>query len=547
MSRASWRRAEPLAWLVVGLCLVAAVRAHMAFFNPVTTVHHQDEGYITAFAQRMRDGDMLPYVDAVSHRGPLLYWVVALAAAFGEPFSWLPIRVCALGAMLAAVYFAFLAARAAGRPFAGAVGAIAVVLNGLVITGPYDGMSFNGEHLLNVFAMAGLYLATLGLRRGPVAWRRGALFGAGACAACAMLAKQNGAVCVVALGAWLTCAVLAPSPGTSRRDRAWLLLAFVLGVFAPPAAVALRYAAAGELGALWFWAVGYNKDVYMAPFAPGEITQVWRAWVTHYAMQLTLTLGLCAWGLARPYLFRGARGYVRGFADDGFTPTVALGALLGLVVCNGALRGFPHYYVQVVPWVGLLFGLLIEDLVAVLHGRRALVVRALLAAPALALTFAGWQWGLRQHRASNKGMREWADSVCALVGDNVGPDERLFVWGFRPDLYTFCRRRPASKYLFTTFVAGFVPWFVQMTREQEDALQVPGARDELLADLERWQVPLILDDPTSMGNRNMSRYPELADYLDAHYCYGGVQHNLFIFIRKERMKAGCAAIPRPSR
>jgi hypothetical protein len=544
MSGASSRRAEPLAWLVLGICLVAAVRAHLVFFNPPTTVHHQDEGYITAFAQRMIEGRMLPYVDAVSHRGPLLYWTVALTASLFEPFSWLPIRVLGLGAMVLAVYFAFLAARAAGRPFAGAVAAIAIVLNGLVITGPYDGMSFNGEHLLDVFAMVALYLTTVALGAPRAPRRTWALFGAGLAGACAMLSKQNGAVTLVALGVWLVFAVQKPAAGVTPRERMRMLLAFILGALVPPLALLTRFAVAGELPALWYWAVAYNKDVYMAPFAPGEMARTWHAWITHFATQLMLTVALSVWGLLRPYLRRGLGGYARGFSEDGFVPAVAAGTLLSLVVCNGALRGFAHYYIQVVPWVGLLFGAFLEDAVGFLDARRGRVVRALIAAPATALIFIGWQWSVREHRVANRAMRDWATNVCALVADNVRPDERLFVWGFRPDLYTHCKRRAASKFVFTTFVAGFVPWFAQMSREDEDRLEVPGARDEVLAELERWQVPLVLDDPTSMANRTMTRYPKLAEYLDAHYCFAGVQHSLFVYIRKERAREGCPAIPR---
>jgi len=504
-------RLSTTSWLVVLTCLLATAWAHRAFMDPPVVVNGFDEGYIVAFAQRMIDGRWLPYVDAVSHRGPLLYWLAAVASAVAGPYSWLGVRVLSLVVMAVTVLFTFLAARAAGRPFVGAVGALTVTITATLIIGPFDGLSYNGEHLLNAFAVMSLYFMTRGLEPRDAVPRH--LFAAGLCAALGVLSKQNAAVTVLGLGLWLLSVVATRGLGRARGSR--LLAVFSAGCLLPLFVTVGCYGLAGELDALWYWTVRYNTDVYMA-FEPGDWATAARRWVVAYTMHLVVGASLVLWGLARPFE-DGPRNYFHRWARAGFTPTVACIAGLTMVVANATMRGFGHYYIQVVPWVGLLLGLFIDAA----FERRAQLARALVMTPAIVLMLLGWRWSESQHRRAGRHLRKAAAPLCQLIDQHSQPHEAIFVWGFRPDLYTICQRRSASKYVFTSFVAGFVPWFSQTSVARENELSVPGSRAELIAELEAGQTALIIDHGESLARRPMTRYPELAAYLEDHYCFAG--------------------------
>ncbi|MBW2529352.1 MAG: glycosyltransferase family 39 protein [Deltaproteobacteria bacterium] len=526
------RREDVLAWCVALAAVGTILWANGTLLSPAALLHLSDEGYIQAVAIRMVDGQMLPYVDGAGHRGPLLYWVAAIATAWFGHEDWTAIRVLGLGTMSLTALGAFLAGRAGRHPFAGALGAVAVAFVGIIALYPADGMSYNGEYLLDVFAMGGLLATAVGLGRHSERPRLGYVALAGACAALGALSKQSGAVLLPALGTWVLAAA-ASREGLVRRERFALLGAFAGGFGAPLALVALRYGAAGQLDGLLYYGWTYNVDVYMQTVS-GEIKRLTVIrWLTDRAVLFGAGLALVLWGLRRPFS-GGLRGWLRRWDEDGFTATVALGALLGLIACNTTLRSFWHYYVQIVPWFGCLAGLLIDRALARRSRgpRRATIQRVLVAAPMLLIVIASWAASVDTYRQAQERIREETSSWCAAIDEWVSPTEPLFVWGFRPDLYVWCNRRPASRFVYTTFVAGFVPWANWMTKEQEDQFATPGSRQELIAELEATQTPLIVDAGASLAGRGLLRYEELARYVRKRYCPAGTLPNMPLWARR---------------
>jgi 4-amino-4-deoxy-L-arabinose transferase-like glycosyltransferase len=142
--------------LAVAVVCVPLVAAHLTFLHPPWPTNYRDEGYITAFADRMIRGHWLPYVDAVSHRGPMVYWIAALAGRVGGSSSFAPIRWLALSCSLATVVLTYLAAARERRPLAGAIASAVLVVEFVVDFRPDDGLAYNAEPLLDVFALAGL-------------------------------------------------------------------------------------------------------------------------------------------------------------------------------------------------------------------------------------------------------------------------------------------------------------------------------------------------------------------------------------------------------
>lgn len=543
LEQSSWISSLP-AWLALAWSLWTLLSINRFYMRTPTCLNPWDEAYITAFAGRMVDGQMLPYVDAVSQRGPVLYWLAAIAVGLGDRTSWMPMRVCATACILLTVALTFLAAHRAGRATAGGVAALAAVAGLLVLMLPADGLAFNGEHALNVFAMASLLCATAALdrRRGRPSARLVAA--AGAAGALAALCKQVGLVTIAPIGLWVIAAA-ASRPDLTRRQRWALPLAFAAGALAPVLAVVARYAAAGELGTFWYWLYTYNADVYMHPFPWASRVVAWRRFVgEHLAVAVTATAAI-VWGASRPLLgARGVRDLARAYDEQGFVATVALGAAAALVAALAPMRFFFHYFVQVVPWLGLLAGLLLEH-ASEGRGRRQLLDRAaMLGSIGLVIAFAWHQQGkdLRRDAGRPNVLRDGnPPRVCAEIQAHSRPGDRLFVWGFHPELYVACKRDAASRYVFTSMVAGFVPFIPQDPRVEE-SLVVPGSREALIADLDRSQPPVLVDAPTTLGGRSMMRSALLARYVRERYCRWRTIDDLSLFVRREP-GAPCPDVP----
>lgn len=511
------------AWLTVAV--------NVFFMRPTPAMLQAlDEGYVLAFARRMLEGQNLPYVDAVSHRGPLFYWIAALAVKLFGFGTWMPARATTLVCMLLTVGLAFAAASIAGRSIAGAVMAlvhVAVCASGMP---PKDGLAFGSEHVLTVFAMAALLCMTWALRRGAPAPSGLWVAMSGALAALCTLTKQVGLVTALPLGLWLV-AVAIERRDLTRRARIRLAASFALGLLAPFGIVVARYAASNELDAFEYCFVTYNATVY-GPAIRGALRWhlVRYAVLRHFDVLVLAALPM-GWALSRLVVrARPPRFWPAAYAARGFDLTVAVGAGVSTLVANASLRDFGHYYLQALPWVGLTVGVLLHHVVP-----RAPVARLLAIAPLVLVTQGTWYMAAQEYRddPSIQGAFHTSDwPICSYLRDTTTASDSIFMWGFDAAPYTACNRRPASRFVYTTFVAGFVPW-IEDPRSNDDARATPGARQVLLDELLRDKPAVIFDSAQTMGGRSVFDYDELAEFVRANYCRDPVDvHGSAAWVRK---------------
>jgi hypothetical protein len=351
----------------------------------------------------------------------------------------------------------------------------------------------------------------------------------GAFAAVGAMCKQIGGPLTVPIALYVATGVWSHA-ALSPRSRLRMLMGFCLGVIMPVVVVLLWFWIAGGLNELYYYVITYNKDIYMVyadaiPRWPG-----YKAWASKRPVELMLAASAIGWGLAQ--FVRGVAGEGRlsaGYARQGFAITLALICALSVFGARASTREFNHYYILCVPWFGLLAGVLVEqasDFASQLQRTPlyAFVTSVLVLSPAALVTEIGYAdrttpTALDENTSRMAPLEQAAKplEVCRLIQQHTKPSDTLFVWGFRPQLYVSCARRPASRYVFTTFVAGYVPWFDASTLEEENEHAVPGSRAVLLHELELTKPPVIVDSGISTGNRHMARYPELARYLDEHY------------------------------
>jgi hypothetical protein len=95
------------------------------------------------------------------------------------------------------------------------------------------------------------------------------------------------------------------------------------------------------------------------------------------------------------------------------------------------------------------------------------------------------------------------------------PDDPIFVWGFNPQIYAFTDRRPASRYLYCSFPTGLVPWTNTALEVDTRYAIVPGALENLIADLAATEPKVVMDYAITPG-REFGKYP-VSDFpaLDA--------------------------------
>jgi 4-amino-4-deoxy-L-arabinose transferase-like glycosyltransferase len=480
----------------LGLCVAAIVIAiaHAPLWIPLRVVQAGDEGYIAAFAWRMAEGNMLPYVDAVSHRGPLVYFPPAILALLFGGASALPVRMAALLFALGNTTLVYVAGERAGHRAAAVVAAIAFAAACTLIVPAW--IPYHGEHVVNACTLGSFALLAHALRKhepSPL------LFAfSGALAIGGFLTKLVAIVVVPIFGMWILSATIARK--WSKRP----ILAWSLGVIAPPIVVVLRYAAAGELRTLRYYFYEYNASVYMAPYTAAMVARELLHWLGANLLLLIILFGVI--GASTFIAFRGVtkNEFFARWDREGFTITCALCALGSLCAAKAPLREFIHYDLPVLPWALLLAAVLFVR--AMRHFEEPLV-RAAIVLMLLLFAYAHAQ------RPAFFVDPKSAD-LCATVRSHASERDTMFVWGFEPWLYPDCERKPASRYVFTTFLMGYVPWFDEPP-EMEASRVTPASHDILLAELRAARPAVIVDAP--IGWRSLDRYPDLARVLDG-YC-----------------------------
>lgn len=510
-----------LAWHLAGV--------HRWFAAPFAVWAGWDEAYITVFAQRMLDGRWLPYVDAVSHRGPVLYWLAAFVQWASGGQSWAGMRHAALLFAELNVLTAFLLGAVSRRPLAGFVAAASFVFSTAYAMEPKDGIGFNGEMVSMPFVLLGAALTTVAIRNRPPGSesRVWLAAGSGALVMIGALCKQPAGFHLAPLALWWLSTTFNERPALGRIDHR-PLLGFAFGCATPALAVVAFFLQAGAWRPFSYYLFTYNRDVYMGPVTAGyAIESSFLFWRDHGALLILSLLGV-SWAVAR--FTAKLEGWSPAkwsiaFSSTALTTVTAMQLLLALIGAFGTFRFWEHYFINALPWFGLLCGMLLEEQLASGPNATTRMRRATIAVIACFVIVSFVQrhlttlWLDGQRRAGTFYGDPDAEPIASYVREHTPPDGSVFVWGFAPEIYTNAKRRAASRFVYTTFPSGIVPWFYWLTLDQENALAVPGSRAQLIQELEAERPPLIVDVPVSIRGRSMRRYSELAAYLAERYCY----------------------------
>jgi hypothetical protein len=321
------------------------------------------------------------------------------------------------------------------------------------------------------------------------------LVGAGALLAAGFLLKQPAAIAAVPTGVYLLLPAYREQAGYTVAQslvQAGLLTA---GFFGTLGFVALILQGQGILADAFFWTITAH-DVPMI---------FWSRAFEHTAAFVGSCLPLCiAAALSlRPEVFGPERRAER-------TTLILLVAVSALGVAAGG-RFYPHYYIQLVPPLALLAAPALTSLRGDHRARRWLrpsMLRGAAAVAAAAFSIAGWIVLATEPGPTESGR---------YIREHSSPGDRIFVWGQAPGIYLDAERRPASRYITTFALTGYIfgpPLPGVDTRQRI----IPGAWMQLVEDLTAHPAAYIVDvqsDPAVQYP--VDEFPPLANLLAERY------------------------------
>jgi 4-amino-4-deoxy-L-arabinose transferase-like glycosyltransferase len=481
------KRGLRAAWLVlVGVAFLTRLPA-LIYSHAI-----DDENMYAAVGVELVHGG-LPYVSAIERKPPLLLWIYGATLQVVGDYNWQGLHVAATLWLIASMFGLYRVGRALWDDAAGLIAAFLYAV--FMPWGTFKNLAWNGEMLMNLpIVLALMVLVRKGSQSQPSVV---ASLGAGALIGIATLLKQPAAISIAALALYvavLRYAALQPGPESRIKAAVLALLSTVwlgLGFVSVLGAMAFVLAQLGILPEALYWSV-FDHDV---PHGPLDVVFWKRA--------LPATLGFAA--ACAPLLWGSYRAAARGgeYFSERRAELSMLLCLLGVSVLGAAASGrfYPHYYLQLLPALCLLCAPVAARLYharATPEGqRRWRMATAYVAVNALVFVALHTNTAVR-----GRGLGETA----TYVREHCGAEDRMFVWGQSPEMYVDGRCRPASRYVATFPLTGYIfasPLNQDPNYDTSDRV-VPGSWAILERELREHPPELIVDTD---GAREVPRYP----------------------------------------
>ena len=475
-------RRELLRIFLVLLALTFVLRLP-AFFTPV---FNSDETFLATQAHVLNDGGEL-YEEAIDRKPPIVPYVYAATFAFFDTTALWSVRIVA---MLAVALTALLLAIEGRRRYGARAGWIAAILFVVAMVSfmPQDGQAANFE----VFMLPSMTAAMLFARRG-----RGAA--AGVAIAAATLAKQTGA------------ATLLPVLYLIARARGKRGVGDVfLGFSIPTALVAL---ALGPAQLLYWTVVGNGSYVGMKTMSTIVLV-----------MFLVMTLMFVLCNLPLLWKIPAAWKQRKIPALDGQRDTdLWLWVLSAAISVAVGLRFFGHYYLQLVPPLALLAS------GALARGSTLWAKRGVAFALVVGCLFSGMGYFFRPGTPEPN-----YESVSRYLATTTNPDDPIYVWGSVPEIYWRSERRPATRFLTSSFLTGNYPG-----RPPDDAntgADTEAAWEDFYADFTAHPPKYFVDtSPAKVRGAQyypISEFPRLEHIVTSQYRYVVTIDDIDVYKRK---------------
>lgn len=517
------------------LLLLLALRMPLAGW-PIRDV---DESVSALIATEWLEGGV-PYRDAIDQRGPVTYMVYALTFLVAgkndmAAVHWVLLLLVFGGCILLFRVGAELGGARRGLRRDLPVGYLAAGLLA-VCSFTYKRsqlLAFHTEWPVLILSTLGMWWVWRRLedpeaRSWPEPQVVGGLFLAGVAFGGAFLSKQpavfDGAAAGVFLLAWQW------RWGRLFGRQTLVRASALAGGFFAVLAVCLAYfAAAGALGDFYLYFWQYNVEHYTAVVPVARRIAALDPFLhsRHYLRANPLLFLAVIIAVARAL----AAVFDRGRRAVDMRLLLVLWFLAAYFGASYSGRNFGHYFIQILAPTCLITALLLRELwlrAAAPAGstmgwvilRRGLLVALVLVG--LALPLHRFHGDMAVVRLGDPPPRSGPQGeLVEYLKQTTTPEDRVFVWGYNPEIYVLSGRRPATRYSNTNYLTGMLPWENHRRGVDTSEHIVPGSWDILLAELDA-QPPAVIVD-TSVGNHRsyrkypVKKFPRLETYLEQHY------------------------------
>jgi hypothetical protein len=465
----------------------------------------RDEGEYAYGGQLILNG-LLPYQDLYSMKLPGIYAVYAgIVALFGQTQTGIHVGLLLINS--ATIFMMFVLGRRLLNPLAGLMAAACFAV--LSVSQSVQGVFANAEHFVILPAVAGMVLLLKAVdenRAGLVFWS-GLLFGIG------FIIKQHGVFFIAFGGAYLLAAQMGARPFMWTRFLSRCCL-FVLGAMLPYAITCVIFISVGIFDKFWFWTVKYALE-YSSQMPLKNAWGAFKINVVDIIKSAPFIWVIAGIGLTSMVWDKSAR--------ERWMFVVFFLAFSLLAICPGFYFR-PHYFVFLLPAVGLLAGMGITGLY---HASLNARVKALkYVVPVLAFMIcAGSIWQERDFlfkmspaQASRLmyGLNPFPESVKIgrFIRANTQKDDRIAVFGSEPQLFFYSGRRSATGYIY----------MYPLMEGHEFALEM---QNQMIKEIKenRPEIIIFAKVPTSWlvrANSHRLVFDWFQRYQAAHYSLAGV-------------------------
>jgi hypothetical protein len=472
------------------------------------SMYNADEGYYGTIANEILDGGAV-YRTAVDTKPPGMYYIYAGVFRVAGRNNLFAVHLLAIFVVAATAFGLRRIGAQVADDWAGAWSGIgyAVFVHAYR---PADTLAANSE----IFASLPLVLSVLAFLKGNKKPGWSFMFLSGALVGVATLIRQPSAV---TLGAMLAC--LAYGCLIRRTHSFARILAagstVVIGFIAVIAALAWYYELQGNLhdAYLWAWAFAIR-------YVESETTfgYVLRRLVTVHLVVILFSGLLWFFGMWQVVKTLRSFWRRRGVSPEEILLILWFGLSYLAIFIGWRFPG--HYHLAVLPPLSILAGQAFSRFFAEQRRSRALrwrwIQTGIIGAAALpAIGFLIVALVLRTQTF------HFLPVVQQIVKETSAND-RIFVWGTSPQLYSFSGRRMATRFVSCTHLVGAYASRPRQVRDK-GASVIPESWEMFQADWEAHPPALIIDMSTVdpfWSNHPMTRYPVLRAYLSEYRVEG---------------------------
>lgn len=456
-----------------------------------------DEGSTFTMAQQVLDGDVL-YRDAADNRSPLMpYLKAGIFAVFGDWNSTAVHRTVAVLLGVVAFLLGWIATKLDGRQTGIATAAIFILLQILYVDAR-DSVSANTEWFVVIFSTAAFALFVRWIRRPN--FRRGLPIGL--LFSLAVLCKQPGLLDGIVV--FVLLALIGWFQTDQRHDLLKMASGIAIGIAAPFAFVVGYFVSQGAYEDYIYYAFTFNTSIYLpeVPFWE-RMRCIQKPFLL--AWENVVLIGLL--GLA------GALGLLNRVTKHALKPTSFTFPLLpwltlgwtaaGLITTSLSGREFSHYSQQVIPGLSLAAGWMLVRLSDWTPRRLPKLGISIFVVLTVSIVVQGC---IRFGEIKAKleiAMNDRLDAP-ARIRAHSAPSERIFVWGYFPEIYFHAKRLPATRYIYANYITGMIAWSNLNALQDVEYGVSPNGWEKFYQDFNTTPPAVIVD---TGGTRGYSKFP----------------------------------------